>query len=313
MLRLKCDIRIGSLRFDYVNDISIESSWKNFTDTCTITLPRNLKLRDKQLPQIIKVGDSVTVSFGYNDKLREEFTGFVSALKPGTPFQVICEDAMWQFKRKALTKQWSNVSLQEVVNYIMQQNGVSYPVRAVKSNLGKFTILKATGSQVFDELRKAYGLYSFFRNGELIIGLPYDPDRATKHKYEFKRNIIDADLQYAAADDLPIKVKAISNQPDGKKRTFETPGEGAIRTMNFYNLSQSELEAAADRELKRLKFDGYRGSLSAFGVPAVEHGDIAQITDPDYPERSGSYYIDAVTKSFGVGGNRRKVTLGPKA
>jgi hypothetical protein len=66
-------------------------------------------------------------------------------------------------------------------------------------------------------------------------------------------------------------------------------------------------------EAKRLRFDGYRGSITGFGLPATEHGDIAEITDPDYPERAGRYSIDKVIKTWGVGGSRRQSFIGPKA
>jgi hypothetical protein len=88
---------------------------------------------------------------------------------------------------------------------------------------------------------------------------------------------------------------------------------GELRTISAVGLTEPELRAYVRAEAARLRFDGYRGSLTSFGLPAAEHGDIAVLSDPDYPERAGSYFIDEVIKSFGVAGSRRVIKLGPKA
>ena len=88
---------------------------------------------------------------------------------------------------------------------------------------------------------------------------------------------------------------------------------GELRTISAVGLTEPQLREFVRKEAARLKFDGYRGGLTSFGVPAAEHGDIAVISDPDYPERAGSYFIDSVSKTFGVGGSRREIKLGPKA
>ena len=340
MLTLVCAISVGALSFDFVHEVEVESAWAKFTDTATITLPRKVKVVGQgQLPDLIRVGDAVMIRYGYDGQLRTEFTGYVSELKPGTPFQVKCEDQMWALKRQALpSKSWRSVTLRELLTYVRDQSGLDCEIRELGAlTVGKYLINQATGAQVFDDLKKRFGLNCFFRAGVLVAGKPYDEATARRHTYAFRQNVIESDLAYTAAADVALHFRATSTQPDGKKVQVDASGvvktkkakdgNGAAVTALSGGLSKGELRtligppglnagqllAWVQQEAARLRFDGYRGGLTSFGVPAAEHGDIAAIQDPDYPERAGAYYIDAVTKTFGVNGSRRRLKLGPKA
>jgi hypothetical protein len=340
-------IQIGALQpIDFVHEVKIESTWKKFTDTCTITLPRKIRVLQagaiKELPDLISVGDAVQVDYGYDGELRREFIGYVSAIKPGTPFQIECEDAMWLLKRKQLSKAWRSVSLLELLKYVLQENGLSdVPVLELGTlSLGKYTIAKATGAQVFDSLKSQFGISCFFRNGTLVAGDPYQATgKPQELKYQFSGptgNIISPDLTYTLADDVALRFHGISYLKGGKKievdeggstKTGKVKGDtgttatafskglpaGELRTISAVGLNEAELRAYVKKEAARLRFDGYRGGFTSFGLPAAEHGAIAVLTDPVYPERAGAYFIDEVVKTFGVGGSRRTIKLGPKA
>ncbi|MBD2769680.1 hypothetical protein IC235_17455 [Hymenobacter sp. BT664] len=215
-------------------------------------------------------------------------------------------------------------------------------------NLGKYLINQATAAQVFDDLKKRFLLNFFFREGVLYANKPYE-EQAERHRYGFTQNVIESDLTFVKANDQSIIFRGASTQPDGKKVAFDynprtdvvhinapkerrhkgdavpTPavtaatgkasGNGQIRTLLVPpGLNGKELEKAVRAAAAQICFDGYRGEgLLSFGLPIANHGDIADLHDPDYPERSGAYYIDAVTKTFGINGSRRKIKLGPKA
>lgn len=349
MFTLSCLLTIGSLpALNFCHEISIESAWAKLTDTATITLPRKVKVvGSKQLPDLISVGDAVTIQYGYDGKLRTEFTGYVSELKPGTPFQIKCEDQMWALKRATFSQSWRSVSLSQVLTYIRDHTTLDFDIHLLgEQQLGKYQINQATGAQVFDDLRKRYGVHVFFRQGVLWASKPYEKDTAPRHTYGFRQNIIEADLTYSKAEDIAVHFRAVSVQASGHKiqvdydvlsGTFSTkvpvkhhkgdpkpaPGataassglaSGQLRTLNAgYGLTAAQLQAWVKQWADEHQYTGYRGGLTSFGVPTAEHGDIATITDPDYPERAGSYFIESVTKTFGVNGSRRNLKLGPKA
>ncbi len=343
MLYPSCEISIGTLpAFDFVHEVKVESAWQKFTDTATITLPRKLRLlrqgQAMQLPDLVQVGDAVTIKYGYDGARRTEFAGYVAALKPGTPWVVECEDAMWALKRRALKSvSWRAATLRQVLAYVRDQNGLAFEIEELGAlTVGKYAINQATGAQVLDDLKKRFGLCCFFRGGRLVAGNPYNHQTAATHRYAFAHNVVASDLAYTRAQDVALHFRASSTQPDGKKLVWDetgttkpaakqgTPpaatafsaglGKGELRELQAPpGLALPQLEAWARAEMGRLRFDGYRGGLTTFGNPAAEHGDVAEISDPDYPERAGRYYIDSVTKTFGVNGSRRQLKLGPKA
>lgn len=346
-LRDSLKIQIGSLQpIDFVHQLEIKSTWQKFTDTCTITMPRKIRVLQagavKDLPDLISVGDQVSISYGYDGELRPEFSGYVSAIKPGAPFQIECEDQMWLLKRKPMSKAFRAVTLRQLLQYVLEENELgSIKIHELgELSLGKYTITKATGAQVFDALKSQFGIRCFFRQGVLVAGDPYQATgNPVEHKYCFsgqKGNIISSDLAYTLADDVAIRFHGISYLKGGKKievdeggstKTGKLKGEtgqtvnafskgvpaGELRTISAIGLNEAQLRAFVQSEAKRLRFDGYKGGLTSFGLPAAEHGDIAVLSDPDYPEREGSYFIDEVVKTFGVGGSRRVIKLGPKA
>ncbi|RZK31036.1 MAG: hypothetical protein EOO63_05165 [Hymenobacter sp.] len=324
MRRLTCSIEIGGLEaLTFVSEVSIESSWQTLTDTCTIRLPRKaLVSKARSLPDAIKVGNPVKVRYGYDGDLRTEFAGYVVGVKTGPPAEIQCQDEMYLLKRKPLTHAWASVSLQTVLEYIRQHSGLSFEIQTLgETDLGKFTINQATGAQVLDSLRKDYGIRCWFRGGVLIAGDPYQAKgKATVHLLTFRQNVVSDDLLYTRAEDIRLKVRAFSHVPGkrkGSRHLLKAESgdqlDGELRTLHFVGVQQKDLQARADAEIARLRFDGYRGTVTSFGVPAVEHGDVVEIRDPDYPERAGQFSVDKVSKSFGTRGSRRVITLGPKA
>jgi hypothetical protein len=309
MLILTGDIEFGRHQVDFVHSVECESGWAQLTDTCTLQFPRRIGTETTALKDLVKPGDAVRVSLGYDGDNAEVFSGYVRQVNPIIPFAIMCEDLMWNLKQQTYTKAWQSTTVKEVLALIAP--GVA--TKAIDATIGKFEFERLTGAKVLDELRSKYGLFSFVRDGRLQVGLQYDPEYARTHAFHFERNIISHQLEYWTKDNIRLNVEAISIGKDNTKTSVEVGDrEGEKRTMHFYDLSQTELKAAAERELARLKYDGYRGDFTTFGRPHVRHGDIVELTDPTF-NRGGKYWVDKVRTSFGMGGYRQTVTLGPAA
>lgn len=311
MKALNTEISIGDYQFNYVNQAEVESTWELLTDTCEITVPRKLSFDGKAIVQgesLFKRGDQVTVKSGYDGVLNTLFTGYVSAIKPGTNLIFMCEDAMWKLKQQTITRSYKEVTLKQLLADICP---IGFEVPDV--NLGQFRISHATPAQVLEELRKTYGLQSFVRDGVLYSGLAYWPSDQQSSVFRYQYNIIDDDLEYQRIDDVQIKVRAVSMLEDNTKLEVEVGDpDGDLRTLTFYNLNEADLKETAEREAERLRYEGYRGSFETFGEPFVRHGDIAIIQDPTYPDREGSYLIKKVVYSTGVSGYRQNIFLDRK-
>ncbi len=75
---------------------------------------------------------------------------------------------------------------------------------------------------------------------------------------------------------------------------------------------QAALKSIGKEEIKKHRYTGYEGDLTAWLFPYCTYGYSADVADTDYPERQGIYYVEAVTPSFNEGGGKRKTTIGLK-
>jgi hypothetical protein len=285
-------------------------------------VPRKLNFQGKSIAQgdsLFSRGDAVVVNSGYNSQVNEIFSGFVSAIKPQTPMEFHCQDEMWQLKQTNINTRYKKVSLQQLLT-----DHCPIPFQALNENLGTFTIKHASLAQALEELEKSYGLYSWVRDGKLYSGLAVWPELQKTATFQFAKggyprlgDIIEDDLEYIKAEDVKIKVKAVSLLDRGssaaKKIEIEVgdPG-GEERTLHFYNLDQATLKKRAEAEIDKLKYTGYKGSFTTFALPHVKHGDIAHIVDENNMGREGRYLIKKVTYKSSMSGSRQKIELDRK-
>lgn len=318
---LTCHINIANLQMEWVNTINIESSWEMLTDTASVKLPakinvsqstngNSVSLDNHQISKHIKSGDPVQIQLGYNGDLKTVFKGYVTQIRPRVPIEILCEDEMWKLKQSNIVDSGKKQSLTD----LLQKHFSNYKILALDVEIGKYYIDNISGAKFLEALKSDFGLYSFFRGDTLVVGRRYDYENANQHKFKLEYNIIKDDLEFKSADQVKIKVRAISNNSDGTKTEIEIgEQDGDTRTLNFYNLSESELKAAAEREKERLIYDGWRGKFEAFGEPLVNHGDIVELIHATESDKTGRYWVDKVKYKFGVQGFRQEITLGARS
>lgn len=308
MIRLTSEILIDQYRYNGVTDVAISSSWDNLTDTCTLTFPRKLEWKGKSVASgenpILKRGQKVTVNLGYDDDNQKVFEGYVKEISPNVPLVIKCEDAAWLLKQGAVTKSYKDATLQDVLTDSL---GI-LPFEAPAVRLGPLRISNQTPAQVVDYLKKKYFLKAFFRDGKLYMGFAYWPELQSRHRIRFDLHVIQNELEYRRTEDIKIKLKIISVGPDNRKEEYEFGDpDGEQRTYHYYDKKADEINHIASQELERLKYTGYRGKATIFGYPQIRHGDIAELGDPFFPEKDGSYIIKSVDTNFGMNGFRQTI------
>lgn len=320
MKQFTVQITIGQYSFYAIDGINIESSWNFLADTATITLSRRLLTQGSlsnttapDLSSIIKEGDPVQIDLGYDFVFETEFTGYVKGISPNVPVKIECEDAMWLLKQNDLSNAWRSVSLKELLEFIVP-SGIEFETPG-EINLGKFRMDGVSTFDILKEIRKVYGLVSYFRGNKLIVGFPYQ-EQANEVDLHLQRNVDDSKtkLAFRKEDQVKLKFKAISIQADGSKIEVELGDKnGQLRTMHLpVGLNESEMKTMAEERMKLYRFDGYEGTVTTFGQPYVKHSDNVKIIDDLYPDREGTYRIDTVKVQVGAGGYRRTLTLGNK-
>lgn len=323
-LQLSITTKAGTLDFDYVTEAKVESDFKKLTDNCEIKLPSNLALKGQELRTLIQRGDQVTLSAGYLPELNVEFTGYVTEVKPEATFTIVCEDAMYLLKTtpsiiEGEQNAWKSQTLDGLLKRLLKGK---VPYECLDMQLGAYRLTEKTVAKELERLRERFGLYSYFRDGTLKVGFGYDLSERKEASFGFtgtKGNVPSdgMDLTYRDADSQKVKVKAVIMKKDGSQETIElgdTDGEVHTLHYNYTEADRGSIRKIAEADMAKLKYSGYRGSFRAYGQPFCKHGFIANVTDDNYPERVGSYFIDKTVMTItSSGGYRRTINLGKKA
>lgn len=319
MLRLTSNIKIGPYTFKGVHNVEVDSSWDNLTDTCVIQFPREVSWQGRSLVggnnPLLKRGMAVQVKLGYDDKNTEVFRGYVRHIGAEIPVRIECEDEMFNLKKGAFNGSYRTAKSSQVISDVLKSQGLKTPLKVTADvALGQFRISKATPAKVFEYLREHYFVRAFFREGTLYAGLPYVAALQRQRTIRFDRNVISHNLAFRQKDDVTLHLKGIIVMPDNsRKEVFAGEKEGEQRTFHYYNISKSEAKKMLAAEMERLKYTGYRGSFTTFGVPDIRHGDVIKLADPLYPERDGKYLVKRIKINFGTNGYRQEVELEAKA
>lgn len=324
MLRLQSKITFTSktdgteIVFDFVNEVEIETSYENLTDTAKITIPRKLNFDGKPIAvgvdSIFKRGDSVKIELGYFPDLRTVFEGYISKVNPKTPIVLECEDKMFILKTTIISKySKTSVTLKNLLTDII---GDVVEFRTLLDvELGSFKVSNASVAKVLDTLKSDYGFYSYFVNGVLNVGLAADASDTQTIEYKFEENIIDdSSLEYQRSEDMRLKVKAVSiNSSDNSKIEAEVgDDDGALKTFYTQNATLEGLRQFANLKLTEWKYEGFSGSFTTFGEPYIRHGDTAKLISDKFPEKNGLYEVVSVKRIFGMDGYKQDIELGIK-
>jgi len=297
-----CKIEVGSLIFTGVNDIIIDRSVKELSDKAVITLPRNYaKLEDKSVLDLLKSGDPVKISLGYDDDLQEEFSGFLQFIESGVPLVLHVDDEMYPLKRNNFVKSWPGITLEALLKYIAP----AYKIQCPSINLGKLEINNVSTFTVLSNLQRDYGFYTYVKGDTLYCQFPYDvKGTGVVHEYKlYNWPVKTNNLKYSRSEDKRIRVRVTSDQGKGKKLSFETgaqEGNSSLNVMSIPGLTQSEIETYAKAWYKSLAYDGYSGSITGFGSPRTQAGDTLRIIDQDEPGMDGNYLIESVTVRYNL-------------
>jgi hypothetical protein len=307
-----------------VHQLEVKKSIHQLVDTAKVQLPLSVVMRNQdllkriRLADKIKTGDKIALEFGYNGINIKEFEGYIRRTNPKDVFELECEDELYLFRQVYYKISWKSVTLKVLLNYLLDGYERKYGVRLQLFNnipdvtLSNFIINNANGIAILQVLKDQYGLNTFLTvvNGIKVLycGLLYFLEKTTV-KYVVNQNTVDVnDLLFDDAIDKQFKIKAVNFNRNGTKSTMEIGDKnGELRTFYYYDIHDlKQLAQLAQSEMEKLKTIGYKGSFETFLIPYSEPGMVADMLDPQFPDRKGNYYISTVTTTFSTGGGRRK-------
>lgn len=317
-----CDITIGNIRMRSVHEVAIKRSIFQVGDTAVIKLPLSAFMKNEkgdlqkvQTSQKIKVGDKITIKLGYNPDLVTEFVGFVKRLNLKMPIEIECEDWTYPLRTVNIKQAWKKASLEEILKYVGGLAKFELLAGTPDVTITNFVANNVTALWVLQQLKDKYGMTLYFtQDNKLYAGLAYTRKTGDVYLTTGKNVIKTDDLKWVNADDVKLKIKAISMEKNGSRIEAELGDtDGEIRTLYFYDVHDKEqLKTLAEAEIGKYKYTGYRGSVNCFLKPYAEPCMTAILSDTQFAERSGKYFIESTEVNFGLNGARRKIALGIK-
>lgn len=330
--KLSCKVQLGNYFTDFASEIEINQSYKDLGSTCVIKLPRKLMIGKKKITEWLKGGMPVKVEYGYDGNLRTEFTGYVSRFKPSIPIEILCEDEFYQLRQKQIPVFRANgVSIGALLTQIFERTGLMDIQIAPGYDVLDFKIpifqAGGTAMEMIEDLKEKYGLFGYFVGKVFHVGPPFQNKDASSYKsnvYKIGTNVISHDLTKAEAANIRIGVTFVANvsgkitsvtvgDQDGYKIKKTLVGSAGPTTDKGPS-TPKQLEDRALAYLASIRYDGLQGKLTSFNIPLAEMGDRAEIRDPEGlfgNDYDGVYSIVSIKKTYGVGGIRREVELGP--
>ena len=313
---------------DSFASLEITSSWKHLGEMATIKLGRLRGQLNKQLAE----GDQVEIRLGYDGVLHTEFVGYIARLLPNQPFEIRCLDEVYHLQRTNINQSWKETTLKEVIETTTQGQGqgldIQFAAEIPEVMLKPFRVANASAAKVLQKLKSEYGLAIYFRGGKslLYVGLPYSEDVGAAFPqldspvvYDLQKNVMATELEYRWAENVKVKLKAVSILKNNKKLevTVGSDEEGAeLRTWISPEPidDKATLKKIAEEKVQLYRYSGYKGGIKTLGIPFIAHSTRCKIKDAAYPEREGSYFVDEVkTTVTKTGGFKRTVKIGRKA
>ena len=313
MFTLGYDIRLGDFRLGMLDKVEIHRSVELLADTATIVLPGAEYNKALEVESLIKRGDPVSITIGYEETgLREEFRGWIQRISTDDgSITIECEDDLYKFRKSIPNEELKQVKLVSLLKKVISGIGGSYKLDCTYSwTYEKFVISNATGYDVLKKVQEECGADIYLADDTLHVHAPAEAVGDDVY-YDFALNVEECDLTYRTAEDRKVQVVVKATMPDGTVKEIETGSTGGDKVeIRCATSDEASMRQRGLTEVKRLSFDGYEGNITTWLIPYCKPGDTAELRDEDYPEKDGRYFVQAVTTEFSRDGGKRTVELG---
>lgn len=304
------DIRIGRYRIGAVAEVKVRKSVERLSDEATLLLPGRYAGALLDIEQRLKPGDPVSIRLGYSPNLKDEFTGYLKAIRTDDGSCTLeCEDELWQMRRDVPDKVYKNIDCATLLKEVC-----ACPVQCDYSfRWDTFTVKDATALDVLKKVQDETKADIYFQGGTLHIHPQYT-EIGPRVVYDFAVNIESSSLKWRSADERSYLVEVEGIGRDGKRITVsEGRTGGDKRSVKVHGVTDpASLRARAKEELSRLVYTGYEGTLTGWLTPLCQPTMRVSLRDHEHPERDGDYYCLAVDTEFSPAGGQRTVSLGKK-
>lgn len=303
-------------QLNLVHAIEIEKSVEKLAATCVITLPLYRFNSPLFVHADIKYGAEVTVSLGYDDRLNEEFRGYVTKIVYNNSSIVIeCEDALFLYRKSLANEQLQDITLKELLTRVSHQIDPTYTIDCdYELTYDTFTLNNNTGYDFLKQIQNNLAANVWFdtTNKILHVHLLY-VNKMGEVKYSAHRNIESSSLEFVKGADKKVEVCIEATDANGETKQVKVGDSGGDQiSLKIGKIKEKDIERLATDIWKKKTADRLNGTFTSWLVPLVSPGYTAEVIDQEYPERTGPYYVASVKTSFSASGGVRTIEPGIK-
>lgn len=316
MYKMSWRVVIGKYALNTIETIKIKRSVEALSDSAVITLPATVFNRALEIEEKVKRGDAVSIQLGYNDRLCDEFSGFVESIETdGGSLKISCEDGLFLFRKEVADKEMPQASVKQILESVCSQVGGFSVSCDYDFTYDKFVINHATGYDILKKIQEEAKPNIYLKEKVLHVHPQY-MEIFGSIRYDFAKNIDKngISLKYKKAEDKKLLVVVEGKTKDGKTvKVEEGTSGGDKKTMKIQGVtSQESLRKMAKEMLEQRVYTGYEGSFKSWLVPFCDAGYKATIYDEEYEYKNGTYYVTGVDVDFSKDGGVRTIYLGKK-
>jgi hypothetical protein len=269
----------------------------------------------------VKVGDSVVIETGYIETgIKSLFKGVVKAINAGERVRLDVEDGMFTFRQRPIVLSEKAIQLKTLLTKLLADTGVTVSDRTADMTVDEFQY-NGNVAGALAVIKERLNLTVYLNaDGVLYAGLEEaemlnaDEQQSARIKLTYGRNIIENNLSYQTKESSPLKIVVKGKAKDGKETVAEAGMDGGSKQTHYrYNVTdKAALQLIAEQIYKQQSYDGFRGTLTIFGIPLAIPGGTVEYRNDNYKDNEGRYFIKGVETTFNTGGLRQRLTMGYK-
>jgi hypothetical protein len=316
----KLTVTINGKIINTVHSVKTKYDSKHIGSTCDIVVPLNSQISYKDgshdfLPSYVlsdfAVGDPVNITAEYpitGFGPVTIFNGTLFEFKEGTPCTIKCIDYLPLLGHIG-NWNWKSVTLQTVVNTILQGTGITPILPMPSMTFVNLTFRLCSPWAALTYIKKNLGLNIALMGNQLYVNVASNTLR--KLIYRSDTNIYQCDLQQPDTIWQGFKVKAWFLQPSGERDSLEVgDSDGHLTEVYFYNVSGGlpVYTKLANQALIKIRQRKFSGTVHGYLYPDCQLFDQIQYTDIRYPDRSGNYVLTELSHDISDKGFHRIMT-----
>lgn len=316
-------ISIGNYRLK-IAEVKYRKSVHNFTDSCSIYIPkasflRTAKDKTEDIQQgseeeeyAIKKGDKVSVSLGYDNNNMVRFVGFVKTINQAVPVEIVCEGYSMQLYSVRLSRTYLSTTVVELLQDITTGTLIQLHSQIPAIPLKNIRFKDATGIKVLEWLQNECKLSVYFIGDKLYVGSLFATSGATQKLRIGWNTVSESDFKRKEPNtEVRIQLREKDNKGDTRKYNASADIYKSEKLIKIkHGLDKMTLQNIANRLQNKENYIGYEGKIECFLEPFFEKGMIADVSSLSYPDMNGKYFVEAIEGYFGKSGARQIIQLG---